>query len=378
MKKRIFIFTCSRADYSPLQNIIKAFENSKRYITNIIVSGQHLDMNSGNTIQEIRKNHKLKIIKIHCPIKTKKALNISIAKSEIIKKISQLFEKYSPDLLILLGDRYELLPCAITCIQFKIPIAHLHGGEITRGSLDDIYRNTISKIANLHFVCHEEYKKNLIKLGERSDRIFNFGAPSIEHISSNIRKNSFIGTTIKFKNKTFLVTYHPNTIYPSKTKKEIIQLMSALKFLKNYNFILTQPNFDVNSHEILDVFKRYKKCKNISIKKSLGKKDYFLVLKNVNGIIGNSSSIILESSSFKLPALNIGNRQNGRILTKNILSCNFNKAEIVKNIKKISNEKFKKKLINLKNPFYKKNTSKNIVNKISSIKLDKIFHEKLT
>ena len=118
--------------------------------------------------------------------------------------------------------------------------------------------------------------------------------------------------------------------------------MSALKILKNYNFILSQPNFDVNSHKILEVFKRYKNCKNISIKKSLGKKDYFLALTNVDGIIGNSSSIILESSSFKLPALNIGNRQEGRILTKNILSCNFNKAEIIKNIKKISNEKFKK------------------------------------
>ena len=376
MKKRIFIFTCSRADYSPLQNIITAFANSKKYITNIIVSGQHLDMSSGNTIQEIRKNHKLKIIKIPCPIKTKKALNISIIKSIIIKKISQIFEKYSPDLLILLGDRYELLPCAIACIQFKIPIAHLHGGEITRGSLDDIYRNTISKIANLHFVCHKQYKKNLINLGERSDRIFNFGAPSIENISRDIIKNS-LSDKKKFKKKTFLVTYHPNTIYPSETKKEIIQLMSALKILKNYNFILSQPNFDVNSHKILEVFKRYKNCKNISIKKSLGKKDYFLALTNVDGIIGNSSSIILESSSFKLPALNIGNRQEGRILTKNILSCNFNKAEIIKNIKKISNEKFKKKLINLKNPFYKKNTSKNIVNKISSVNLKKIFHEKL-
>ncbi len=377
MKKKVFIFTCSRADYSPLQNVIKAFANSKKYITNIIVSGQHLDLSSGNTIEEIKKNHKLKIIKIPSFIKSQKTLDISIVKSIIIKKISQIFERYSPDLLILLGDRYELLPCATACIQFKIPIAHLHGGEITKGSLDNIYRNAISKIANIHFVCHEKYKKNLIKLGERPDRIFNFGAPSIENISDDIKKKYSKGKRIENQKKTFLVSYHPNTVYPNKTKEEIIQLMEALKFLKNYNFILSQPNFDLNSHEIIDVIKKFKKCKNISIKKSLGKKDYFVALKNVNGIIGNSSSIILESSSFKLPALNIGNRQKGRILTKNISSCNFKKVEIIKNIEKISNQKFKKKLTNLKNPFYKKNTSKNIVNKISSLNLNKIFHEKL-
>ncbi len=373
MKKKIFIFTSSRADYNPLQSVINSFSKSKKYKTYIIASGQHLDFKSGNTIGEIRDNHKLKIFKLKYPTKIRTATNITISKSIIIKKLSKIFQKYKPNLLVLLGDRYELLPCAITCVQFKIPIAHLHGGEITQGSLDNIYRNVISRLSNIHFVCHDEYKKNLIKLGEKSNRIFNFGAPSIESISQNNLSNIHK----KFKNKTFLVTYHPNTIFPKKTKVEIIQLMEALKYFKKYDFILSQPNLDINSHEILDIIKKYKKYNNIIIKKSLGKKDYFSMLNNVNGIIGNSSSIILESSSFKLPALNIGNRQKGRILTKNIISCNFKKMEIIKNIRKISNEKFKKKFLHLQNPFYKKNTSKKIVNKISSFSLEKMFHEKL-
>ena len=153
--------------------------------------------------------------------------------------------------------------------------------------------------------------------------------------------------------------------------------MEALKYLRNYNFILSQPNLDINSHEVSKIIKKYKKYKNIIIKKSLGKKDYFFTLNHINGIIGNSSSIILESSSFRLPALNIGNRQKGRILTKNIISCDFKKKKIIRNIKKISSEKFKKKISNIQNPFYKKNTSKRIINKISSLNLDKIFHEKL-
>ena len=128
----------------------------------------------------------------------------------------------------------------------------------------------------------------------------------------------------------------------------------------------------------MKIIKSYKKYRNIIIKKSLGKKDYFSTLSRINGIIGNSSSIILESSSFKLPALNIGNRQNGRILTKNIISCDFKKMEIIRNIEKISSKKFKKKISNIQNPFYKKDTSKRIISKISSLNLDKIFHEKLT
>ncbi len=373
MKKKIFIFTCSRADYNPLQNLISSFSKSKKYKTYIIISGQHLDFKSGNTIQEIKQNHKLKIFKLKYPVKIQTALNITISKSILMKKLSKIFQKHKPDLLVLLGDRYELLPCAASCVQFKIPIAHLHGGEITKGSLDNIYRNMISKLSNIHFVCHDEYKKNLIKLGEKSNRIFNYGAPSIENIPKKISNRH----QSKFKKKTFLVTYHPNTIHPKKTKIEIIQLMEALKYLRNYNFILSQPNLDINSHEVSKIIKKYKKYKNVIIKKSLGKKDYFSTLNHIDGIIGNSSSIILESSSFRLPALNIGNRQKGRILTKNIISCDFKKKKIIRNIKKISSEKFKKKISNIQNPFYKKNTSKRIINKISSLNLDKIFHEKL-
>ncbi|MDC1250982.1 UDP-N-acetylglucosamine 2-epimerase [Pelagibacteraceae bacterium] len=375
MKKRIFILTSSRADYNPLQNIINTFSKSKKFETFIVVTGQHLDFNSGNTIKEITKNHDLKVIKIKYFIKFQNELNISKVKSIIAYKFSKMLQRYKPSLLILLGDRYELLPCAMSCIQFKIPIAHIHGGEVTRGSLDNIYRNAISKIANIHFVSHNDYRKNLIKLGENPKRIFNFGAPSIENIKFDSVKRKLKKNLVK--NKTFLVTYHPNTIYPKETKKEITQLLKALSFFKNFNFILSQPNLDINSHEILKVINKYKKNKNILIRKSLGKSSYFAKLQTVNGMIGNSSSIILESSSFKLPSLNIGSRQKGRILTKNILSCEFKAEEIINNIKRISDKKFIKSINNLKNPFYKKDTSINIYNKISSISLDSIFHEKL-
>ena len=272
-------------------------------------------------------------------------------------------------MLVLLGDRYELLPCAMTCVQYKVPIAHIHGGEVTRGSLDNTYRNAISKLSHIHFVCHNQYKKNLIKIGESPNRIFNYGAPSIENIK---KKNN----SLRFKKKTFLVTYHPNTIFPERTEKEITQLLDSLTYLKNYNFILSQPNLDVNGHQIIKMIKKYNKKKNIILKKSMGKKNYFSTLQHINGIIGNSSSIILESSSFKLPALMLGDRQNGRIITKNIICANFEKKEIIKKIIKISDDNFKKKFSNIKNLFYKKNTSKKIVNKISSVNLNNLIYEK--
>ena len=182
MKKKILIYTSSRADYNPLQNIITEFQKSKKFNPLIVATGQHNDRKSGNTIREIRDNHKIKILQIKHPIGLRNAENISKSKSIIVEKISKILKKYKPQLFVLLGDRYELLPCAMTCVQYKVPIAHIHGGEVTRGSLDNTYRNAISKLSHIHFVCHNQYKKNLIKMGESPNRIFNYGAPSIENI----------------------------------------------------------------------------------------------------------------------------------------------------------------------------------------------------
>ena len=377
MKKKIFIITSSRADYSPLKNLIHAFEESKLFKTFIIATGQHLDKKSGNTINEIKKNHKVKIRKVKIQYKKFSENDISFYISQMIKKFSLLLKKNRPHLIMILGDRYEVLSFALAAVQFRIPIAHIHGGEVTKGSLDNTYRNILTKISNIHFVCHNDYKRRVIQMGEDPKLVFNFGSPSLETKKNQIKKNidRKIFKFIKNKN-TYIITYHPNTIFPKATTKELDNLLQAIENFDNLNFIFSYPNFDNFNSEIVKKINSFSKNrKNVRIIKSIGKEKYFIFLRMVAGLIGNSSSSILESSSFKLPCLNIGSRQEGRIMTKNVISCDFSKQNIIKGIKKISSKSFQNSLSNLRNPFYKKNTSLNIYKKIKSINLNKVINK---
>ncbi len=377
MKKKIFIITSSRADYSPLKNLIHAFEESKLFKTFIIATGQHLDKKSGNTINEIKKNHKVKIRKVKIQYKKFSENDISFYMSQMIKKFSLLLKKNRPHLIMILGDRYEVLSFALAAVQFRIPIAHIHGGEVTKGSLDNTYRNILTKISNIHFVCHNDYKRRVIQMGEDPKLVFNFGSPSLETKKNQIKKNidRKIFKFIKNKN-TYIITYHPNTIFPKATTKELDNLLQAIENFDNLNFIFSYPNFDNFNSEIVKKINSFSKNrKNVRIIKSIGREKYFIFLRMVAGLIGNSSSSILESSSFKLPCLNIGSRQEGRIMTKNVISCDFSKQNIIKGIKKISSKSFQNSLSNLRNPFYKKNTSLNIYKKIKSINLNKVINK---
>lgn len=376
MKKEILIITSSRADYSPLKSLISLFEKSKDFKTTLVVTGQHLHKSSGNTFKEIKKNHKILIKKLQLNYTNFKQKNISLYMSEIINKFSILLSNNKPDFIIVLGDRYEILSCVISSMQFMVPVVHIHGGEITTGSMDNLYRNLITKISHIHFVCHKDYKKRLIQMGENSKLVFNFGSPSLDFVKKD--KNNFINKKLNnfvSKKKTFIVTYHPNTILPKETNSEITNLLKALNNFKNYNFIITYPNLDNSNHEIVKKITNHsKKQKNIMVIKSLGKQRYFQLLNKVSGLIGNSSSAILESSSFKIPCLNIGSRQNGRIKTRNIFDCNFKKNSIIRGINFINSKNFKKNLKNLKNPFYQKNTNIKIFNKIKKLNPNQVLN----
>ena len=294
------------------------------------------------------------------------------------KKGGILLKENKPDFILVLGDRYEILSCGISSIQFNIPIIHIHGGEVTNGSLDNIYRNIITKISHVHFVCHEDYRKRIIQMGENPKLIFNFGAPSLDFKKND--KKFKIEKKIEFflnKKDTYIVTYHPNTISHKNTKKEVENLLTAIKKFKDLNFIFTYPNLDNSNLEIVKKINDFSnKKKNIMIIKSLGRERYFYLMQRVSGLIGNSSSAILESSTYRLPCLNIGYRQDGRIMTKNIINCNFEKNNIIDGIIKINSIKFRKKIKKLKNPFYKPSTSLNIYKVIKNIKPYKVINKK--
>jgi GDP/UDP-N,N'-diacetylbacillosamine 2-epimerase (hydrolysing) len=367
MRKILFI-TSSRADYGLLRNVILETQKSNRE-TFLLVTGSHLSIEFGNTIKEIRKDKIKKIIRRKILSKKFKNNSISNYLAETIRVTADVIKTKKPNVIVILGDRYELLGCAISAMIMRVPIAHIHGGELTIGAYDDSIRHAITKLSHLHFPVHENYKKRLIQLGENPKNIFNFGALGAHAISKiNLIKKSSIEKklNINLKDKIILVTFHPVTLEKNMSKYQIKNLIKFLKTLDNCSIIFTSPNFD-NERDILnkEILKFTRKNKNVYLYNSLGSELYLSLMKSAHLVIGNSSSGVLETPSFGVNTINIGERQKGRIISNNIISCDYDYASINKAYLKIKNKSKKSS-----NPFLKKNTPKNISKKILNFKFN--------
>lgn len=378
MKKILFV-SSSRADYGLLRNLILETQrlNPETYL---MVTGSHLSKEFGETLSEIKKDRIKKIIikKILEPKFREK--NIFKYIGRIINVTSQIIKKIKADTLVILGDRYELLGCAIAATTLRVPITHLHGGEITSGAYDDSIRHSISKLSHLHFPVHEKYRNRLIQLGENPKTIFNYGAlgaHSIKNINFKSKLELERELKIKLDKKIFLITFHPTTLEKNKSKFQILNLLSALYKFNNEIKIFTSPNFDHENKIIKkEILNFIKKNKNSFFYSSLGHLNYISLMKISSIVIGNSSSGILETPSLGVPTVNIGNRQKGRIISKNIINSKYETKYILKNIRKAALLN-KKKLLKIGNPFYKKNSPKKIAKKIIhfNFNLKKIFYD---
>ena len=371
MKKILFI-SSSRADYGLLRNIILETKKNKKIKVFVLVTGSHLSKQFGNTIKEIEKDGlKKNIIKKKILKKSFFEKDVSNYISQTITSTSSTLDKIKPEKIVILGDRYELLGCAIASMSHRIPIAHIHGGEITSGAIDDSIRHSISKLSHLHFPIHDEYKKRLIQLGENPETIFNYGglgAHSIKNIKFKSKLDLENELKIKLDKMIFLITFHPTTLEKNKSKYQVSNLLSALDKFKDVIKIFTSSNFDHENKIIKRKILNFTyKNKNAFFYSSLGHSSYVSLMKISSLVIGNSSSGVLETPSLGIPTVNIGNRQKGRIISKNIVNSKYEKNHIIKNIKKALILD-KKKLSKIGSPFYKINTPKNIAKKIISFR----------
>ena len=371
MKKILFI-SSSRADYGLLRNVILETKKNKKIKVFVLVTGSHLSKQFGNTIKEIEKDGlKKNIIKKKILKKSFFEKDISNYISQTITSTSSTLDKIKPEKIVILGDRYELFGCAIASMSHRIPIAHIHGGEVTSGAIDDSIRHSISKLSHLHFPIHDEYKKRLIQLGENPETIFNYGglgAHSIKNIKFKSKLDLENELKIKLDKKIFLITFHPTTLEKNKSKYQVSNLLSALDKSKDVIKIFTSPNFDHENKIIKRKILNFTyKNKNAFFYSSLGHSSYVSLMKISSLVIGNSSSGVLETPSLGIPTVNIGNRQKGRIISENIVNSKYEKNHIIKNIKKALILD-KKKLSKIGSPFYKINTPKNIAKKIISFK----------
>jgi len=374
---KIFLVTSTRADFGLLKNLIFEFRKNIYFDLKIIATGTHFSKKHGFSFSEIKNNKVAIYKKILTTNKTESSNSLLNDMSFLSKKISSLIKKDKPDLFIVLGDRYEVFAASLAAYLNKVPVAHIHGGEITQGSLDDGFRHCISKMSNLHFVSHKDYKKRLIKMGENPKSIYNVGALGVE----NIYKTKFLNRKelekslkINLKKNILLVCLQPE-ITKELTTNLANETLSALKYYNDKSIIFTMPGADFYNDIIFKKILIFtKKNTNSFLFKTLGSQKFLSFLNIADVIIGNSSSGILEMPTFKKPTINIGDRQKGRVKANSIIDVLSKKNSIKKTINFIYSKKFNSKRII--NPYKKLNTSKKIISIIRNINLEKYKYKK--
>ena len=376
--KKFLIFSGSRSEYGLLKSLLKKLNKLKDIDPYLIVSGSHLLKNYGNTIQEIN-NDKIKISKIiKYKYKNMNSKNLSNNASNLIADLSKYFIEKKPEALILLGDRFETFVAAVAGVISKTKIIHIHGGELTFGSRDDLYRHAISKMSNYHFVSTKYYEKRLKQMGENKKNIFRVGALCNDNIKNlKMLSDSSLENKIKTKlyDKNILVSIHPNTKSKKKNISEINVIFKSLLKFKNYKFFFSAPNSDENSEDIISRIKSFcKQNKNTYYKASFGHEIFLNLLKKCDLIIGNSSSGIIEAPLLGTPSINIGDRQKGRVRADHTYDCNVNCKKIISLIERILSKK-KKKLNLQTNPYYGKNVSNKIYKIIKKINFNDLNHK---
>jgi GDP/UDP-N,N'-diacetylbacillosamine 2-epimerase (hydrolysing) len=374
---KIFLVTSTRADFGLFKNLIFEFKENSYFDLKIIATGTHFSKKHGFSFSEI-KNHKVEIYKkILTTNNTETPKSLLKDMGFLSKNISSLIKKDKPDLFIVLGDRYEILAVSLAAYVNKVPVAHIHGGELTQGSLDDGFRHCISKMSNLHFVSHNDYKKRLIKMGENPQSIYNVGALGVE----NIYKTKFLKRKelekylkINLKKNILLVCLQPE-ITKELTINLVNETLSALKYYNDKSIIFTMPGADLYNDIIFKKILIFtKKNSNCFLFKTLGSQKFLSFLKIADAIIGNSSSGIFEMPTFKKPTINIGDRQKGRVKSNGIIDVISNKYLIKRKIDFVYSKKFNRK--NIINPYKKLNTSKKIISIIKNINLEKYKNKK--
>ncbi len=344
--KKIAVVTATRAEYGLLSPVIRRLREleSKDLKTELIVTGTHLSEKYGNTIKEIendgqRIDHRIEIL-----LNSDSEQDISNNQADVLVKFTELFSRKKYNAVLLLGDRYEALAIAIAAGNTRTPIFHLCGGDTTEGAMDEWIRHSITKMSYLHFVTNQESQKRVVQLGESPDRVFNYGSTSIDNIinSATLTKKEALESVGLSESKYALCTYHPVTMEKNTVEEQVYQFLGAIKAFPEINFIVTKSNADqggMKINQILD--EEEKKITNLYVFPSIGVKRYLSLMKYSEFVLGNSSSGIIETPAFRIPTINIGDRQRGRLQSDTIINCSSDTTAITMAIEKAMSDEFK-------------------------------------
>lgn len=382
--KRICVVTGTRAEYGLLTPLLEKISTDDELELQLVATGMHLSPEFGMTVDLIEKDGYQLADKIEILLSSDSAVGISKSMGLANISFGETFERLKPDLVVLLGDRYEIFSAASVATIARIPIAHLHGGETTEGAYDEAFRHSISKMSWLHFTSTEAYRRRVIQLGESPDRVFNVGAIGIENIKHMpLMKKEELEDSLAFKlnEPLSLVTFHPVTLEQQSSEQQFRELLDALEEITG-TIIFTKANSDSNGriiNQMIDEFVKENSERAISYT-SMGQLRYLSAMNIADIVIGNSSSGIIETPSFNIPTLNIGDRQKGRIQAETVLNCEPRKQDILNAIKIGLSEEFSNKIKSTSNPYGTGNVSNKIITIIKEslkkeINLKKKFYD---
>lgn len=372
MRKICFV-TGTRAEYGLLSRLMRLVKEDKDLQLQVIATNMHLMPEYGETYKEIEKDGFTIDKKVYMHKPSDDAHGIISSMAEEMQGMNDALSELKPDILVLLGDRYELLVAAQVALIHRIPIAHIHGGEVTEGAFDDAIRHSVTKMSSLHFTSCEEYRHRVIQMGEQPSRVFDVGSLGVENIKAvPLMTKDELEASLDFKidKQTILVTYHPVTL-GGDPAKDIREFLDALDQFKELKVIFTMPNSDTGRDAIALAVENYveKHSNRAKAYTSLGLRRYLSTLQFVKAAVGNSSSGIIEVPSFGIPTLNIGDRQKGRLASKSVVNCGTSKDEVIAGLKLCLSEVMQKAAKTYENPYAKPDTANLIYQELKNVEL---------
>jgi GDP/UDP-N,N'-diacetylbacillosamine 2-epimerase (hydrolysing) len=355
VKRKICVFTGTRAEYGLLKPLMDEIEKDKALCLQLVVSGMHLSSEFGLTYKQIEEDGFVIDEKLEVLVSSDTAVGVSKSMGLGLISFGEAYARLKPDIVVVLGDRFEAFAAAGAAMISRIPIAHLHGGEATFGLIDEAIRHCITKMSHLHFTSTEEYRDRVIQLGEAPDRVFNVGATGLDNIVGLelLGKEELESElNLKFNKRNLLVTYHPVTLEPDTSREQFGNLLAALDNLSDTHIIFTKANADTDGRVINQMIDQYVSANShkSTMFTSMGQLRYLSTMQYVDAVVGNSSSGIIEAPSFKVGTVNIGDRQKGRIKAGSIVDCEPMTEDITRELEKVFSVEFKRDVKNVTNP----------------------------
>ena len=375
--RKICVVTGTRAEYGLLYWLIREIDVDKDLELQIIATGMHLSPEFGNTYQQIEEDGFFINKKVDISLTSDTELAISKSMGLGMIGFADAFDELQPNLIVVLGDRFEIFSAVSSAMIAKIPVAHLHGGEVTEGAFDESIRHSITKMSHLHFAATNKYRNRIIQLGEQPNRVFNVGGLGVDSINKlKLLSKSDFENAIDFKlgKKNILVTFHPVPLENFTSKVQFQELLNSIDELKNTRIIFTKANSDTDSRVINSMIETYTSVNDNSIAfTSMGQLNYLSALQFVDAVVGNSSSGLLEAPSFNIATIDIGDRQKGRIKADSVISCLPTQEGIGSAFDKAYSEGFQNIVNNTKNPYGNGGASKAVVDIIKNFDLNEIL-----